>query len=261
LYSASTLIGDEDRWRKAPERYYPMGYPEIPHEFAKIADGTDEEIIAFCNTYGLLGFGDGEPLDWIRGHAANVKLVLEIAGSLNDQVALARLVDPMIGANPDPSDATGEKEARFSYFRRGERCASGASIGPHLRRENTAIQIMHMILSDNLTGITRSLLLAEESHSTKCSARIKKLRIESGFRFKSLMDCIYWLLTDAVLSGTIKKCGYCHRQFFATHGRMNYCPPRKGIKGISPCANRGRVYRCRKKKQHETSMKGTLARK
>ena len=187
----------------------------------------------------------GDPLDWILGHAKTVKLVLETAEALTDTALLTGLIERM----RERDSYTGEDFVRFSCFMRERRNPNSCSYGPWTDQRGAAMHIISMILDGNLGGVTRSLTTQLEGQMTRGGKRVDVFRLESHFRFQSLLDCIYWLLTDAVLGRAVKKCIHCGRYFVATHGKMKYCPPRKGFRGISPCANRHRVQKSRLRKK------------
>ena len=91
--------------REEKSLYLPMGRPELPGEFARLADEDEEKVLNFVRRYGLLGYhcalkfpyevisadqmkmyndkSPGDPLNWVFAHAKAVNLVMHLAVALN----------------------------------------------------------------------------------------------------------------------------------------------------------------------------------
>jgi hypothetical protein len=60
------------------------------------------------------------------------------------------------------------------------------------------------------------------------------------FRFKALIQLIYWQLADWIDGGRLRQCAECQTYFFAEDGRQRFCPPPLGV-DESRCARRARM--------------------
>jgi len=227
--------------RSAVEQEIPVVSPKHALDF-----GTDKAL------------GLGDPVDWILIHASTVKMVLEIAGALNNRASLNRQIEGLVRREPY-YDEYGEglygegleDVLRFEYAQRENRRKIRYNyyaelIHPH----EAAMQVIHTVLDSNLVGVFRRIPVVSDTHEDAAGKRIKTSELESVFEFQSLLDCIYWLLADSILGDAkIRKCLFCHRYFIAVHGKMKFCPPRKGFRGSSPCANNYRVRKFRRKEK------------
>ena len=112
LYSVET---DEDgveivRGQGRNETYYPLAYPNLPFELAKVPFGDTEAALEFVHRWGLLGFDrllsqeevsqrerHGDPLEFISIHSHTVKNVLALYHGLaaNDSDALLSAWDEL----------------------------------------------------------------------------------------------------------------------------------------------------------------------
>jgi hypothetical protein len=242
IYYPTDIHGDE-----GANDYMPGSRPELPGEFAKVAGGTDKEILDFVRRYGMLGYHEawrveelgaafgalgydakvkGDPVHWILAHAANVKLVLQLANALTDPNQTKIEIQNLIVHNPET------RTAHLSFAKAGR-----ASVYPSQNQmrifddpRECALKIISAILNDNLTGISRGLLI---EYNTKT----RQPDSTPIFRPLNLLDCVYWHLTDAVIGAKIRTCENpkCRRFFNATHRRMKYCPPPMGQAGVSRC--------------------------
>jgi hypothetical protein len=100
-----------------------------------------------------------------------------------------------------------------------------------------ALFIISDILNGNLSGCVRELIPAPNWDHP--------VRLDSGFSFHNLMDCIYWLLADAIVIAKVRHCLHCGKPIIAPSDRVKYCPPPMGSHSVSPCMNRAKQQRFR----------------
>lgn len=253
--------------------YMPMARPELPGEFAKVAGGGEEAVLRFVRWYGLPGYADaltdleasalilardskdtvipimidkgydpqleGDPLAWILAHADTVKLAGELAAALPRGGAVQALLERRLVQKRD------WQEISYARAKRGWTRPSqvgipfpGRPIGPKGGWEAAALKIIAAILNANLGGVRRAVHVEG-----------KPLRVVSLFWPQNLLDCIYWLLADAVTGEQLRQCPECGHFFVATTDRMKYCPPPRGVAGPSRCMHRAKVRRWRKGQQ------------
>jgi hypothetical protein len=249
---------------KDMKKYMSMSRPELPAEFAKVAADGSEEILRFVRRYGLPGYHQawsfrelpgvvgldpndlkvkGDPVHWILSHAANVKLVAELAEAIQDPSRLKVAVEKLIvGKAPEQS---------LAFKMAGRASAYPASFQMRLidDRRECALQIISHVLNDNLTGVFRGLIV--EYNKAKHARGLT-----SVFVPRNLLDCIYWHLADAVLGGTFRACAKCGRFFVATHRRMKYCPPPMGQLGVSRCMDAAKHQPKKQKRQKRRKKHG-----
>jgi hypothetical protein len=230
-----------------PPAYAPLGRPELPAEFAKLAKGDAEAVLAFAKTYGALGYADalrfpaealgaaverlydpnapGDPLPWIFAHARAVALVGDLAHALDEPNALAALL-----ATITVREAHGEELLSFQGPARGYERPAQVQMRPAETPRASALHVIAHIINGNLGGVTRELLVEPQAGGA--------LGLTSIFAPLSLLDCIYWLLADAVADGKVRACLACQRFFVSTDGRMKFCPRPMGQDGASLCLTR-----------------------
>jgi hypothetical protein len=258
--------------------YMPMAHPELPDELAKIDGRGRDGVLEFVRHYGLLGLwrfmlppapgqrpaararaiaepmrlenkdtGEvkaqllikgiddvyGDPVAWILGHARSVRLVLELAGALDDKDELAERLEAL-----KATDGSGWPIA-FPLMRHEDRYPALWKTRPAATPRETALKVIAYQLNDALRNISR--VLGPSRTGAPC--------LESRFSPEDLIACIYWLLADAVVGGTIRRCPSCGRFFTATHDRMKFCPRPFGQEGTSLCMNRAKQRRFRAPKR------------
>jgi hypothetical protein len=266
---------DEDR--VITRVYRPILETIVPAEFAKVAQGSEPEVIRFACRYGLLGYREtrqtsldvyreqlsmltsgeihhedlekfyfddeaaqGDPVSWILGHACGVSLALELAGLDGDLDRLKHRIDQLI----TPADSPGKERLSFAAGVRGCRRPTLYHFGVEQDCDprSTARSIISTIVNDNLAGVTRRLTWGAD-------------RATSTFEPASLLDAIYWLLADAVIGHSVKQCGYenCRRFFVARNPKMEFCPSPAGDTISSRCASRHRQQQYRKNQKSQKS--------
>jgi hypothetical protein len=237
---------DIHRGLRRMKQYMPMAHPELPAEFAKIDGRGQDAVLAFVRLYGLPGLWKyqlgaprrhgpeplcGDPLAWILAHARSVRLVGELARALNDEAQLAQQIEELRVTGPGIGFPLS-----FPLMRRDGRYPSSWAIAEQATPRDTALWLVTAQLNNALAGVQR-IVVFTEGH------------LESRFVPDSLIDCIYWLLADAVVGSTLRRCSACGRFFVTTHDRMKFCPPPMGLNGPSRCMNREKVRRWREEQR------------
>ena len=191
------------------------------------------------------GINEGDPVSWVLIHADTVKMVFKLAESLGDKPKLKAHIDELVGLE----EGTGHKYLSFRYAKRGE--LYNHYFRGQLLDDPTvnAFRIFQHVLEENLEGVHRGFIIdiSREKASKRSKNKSSLPALVPIFRIKSLLDCVYWHLTDAVVGGTIRVCRFpgCQRFFAAPNKKTFYCPTLMGNKGESPCANRDRQRRKR----------------
>lgn len=250
--------------REEKSLYLPMGRPELPGEFARLADEDEEKVLNFVRRYGLLGYhcalkfpyevisadqmkmyndkSPGDPLNWVFAHAKAVNLVMHLAEALNKPDELKIRLERLL-VKEDLS--SGQKRVVVSYLipNRAFGLPGYARTDIDLLGgyKKTAIYIIADILNKNLTGIERNLKMEWREEDND-------YRIISLFNFCNLLDCIYWLIADAVTAGKIRACEYCGKPFVAPNDKTKYCPPLPW-QTYSTCMNRAKQRKFQEKKR------------
>jgi hypothetical protein len=246
---------------KASSRYFPSTRTELPTEFSKLANASDQEILAFVTTYGFIGHdlafsheeqadlrearvyepADGDPLPWIRQHASTVAFVMELLDAIDDRVRLSSIMDRLL--NKDTLELTcryavrGRRQKTTAHYHGVYPCdyrRSERKIFSH--HQHAARVLLAHIISDNLEGVSRRLELWDS-------------QLTPVFRTRNLLEYIYLMLADAVAGGVLKRCNFCQRVFIAPHLKMKFCPPRLGAQGVSSCMNRYKQRRFQRKRR------------
>jgi hypothetical protein len=235
---------DVHRGLRAMKQYMPMAHPELPAEFAKVDGGGRDAALTFVRRYGLPGLWRfqlgkarpngpeplcGDPLAWILAHARAVRLVGDLASELDNKDALVQRLEELRA-----TDGTGWPIV-FPFMPHEARYPSILKMKAAATPRETALRVIAWQLNDALRNVSRCLGLVG----------VEPPRLESRFIFEDLIACIYWLLADHVVGGTIRRCRSCGRFFAATSDRVKYCPPPMGIEGPSRCMNRDKVRRWR----------------
>jgi hypothetical protein len=237
------------------QEYLPMARRELPAELAKAASGMETEVLGFVRRYGLLGYVQawrfplealgaarsriytpdvpGDPFVWFTAHAQAVKLVGDLGRALGDTHDLARIIEELTIRG-----AHGADEITFTAPTRGYTRPRQVRLIPGRDPRTIALRIIEAIVNPNLEGVSRILLTEQRRPITV-------------FAPQNLLDCVYWLLADAIVSATVRTCLACDRFFVATHDRMRFCPRPMGLKGVSLCMNRFKQQRFRDAKERQ----------
>ena len=210
--------------------YAPFVHRELPGELAKLRAADPDQIVAFAQTYGPLGFpalafegGDtsvlfhvdpvtgarsqgGDPLPWIRAHAAGVALCLALHDALARRVSadtLRQLVDACAGE-------------RWADGAHAEVVGVDWTAGGGWTPRELARQIRNRIINANVSRIYRYVHVDEKG------------RDRSYFGFRTVVDVVYWHLANLVDGGVVKQCeaAGCGAFFIQTDPRQRFCPKR-----------------------------------
>jgi hypothetical protein len=244
---------DPGMWPPNARRYLPLSRAELPAAFARAE--SDSDVLSLVRTYGLLGYKSafhfyelpgavgydprittGDPVSWVLAHARQIKLVMELAEALGDLDRLTLRLEQLAVRN--------EKGVHLVLAHAYRGFLHPAPV-QHRRTDNVrrcALEIIAHALSPNLQGVARTLIVEHVGPG---------LGLSNTFKPRNLMDCIYWMLADAVTAGMVQQCAHCHRPFIA-HGKTRYCPPLLDQQGISPCMNRDKQRRFRTKARAKT---------
>jgi len=219
----------------------PIAQTELPQMVAKLQTAPDSAILAFCETYGLLGFWETEwqgvsdlihalplveprrdPLAWVRAHARTVRVCLELTDALKrkDKATLERLTtDPTtgyavrneIGQESAPDLLTVKWPLHLDVDRRSlqtrARWLRAALINPNIRT-------IHRVVNVRLDGTEQSF-----------------------FHFHAQIEVVYWHLANVIDGGIVGRCKRpgCGAFFIQRHKSQEYCAP-KYAQRESPCA-------------------------
>jgi len=248
--------GDLRKWT----RYFPVGIDDLPAEFAKLAGGDEELILAFVRRRGLLGYDylrsfdpyNGfeleddalarDPVDWIVLHAKTVQMVLFLLGerSRSEKKSQPAILQNAIKGRID-IDVDLSKELPGIRFAVGSsrQLDSFLPTSQSLQRPGIVlIELLVEILEPSMDHLRRS-------HFKDDGALIP------SFSFPALLPVIYYHL-DLAATGSkdYVQCDECSNYFYRTHGRQRYCPHPDHLKYPdleSQCAVRGRNRKWRGK--------------
>ena len=292
VYAGSSMAMDPgSTGRSFVKRYLPMTRPELPFEFAKLAEGSGEAILRFVRHYGLLGYREafettlsiykefeflvntpegeedsppstvpdfgqfyhegiryGDPLSWILSHAETVSFVVNLYGALSDKQKLRVMIEAL-----EERNERREKLLKWKYAQRGDLYRHSQVIvdPPSDDPQECARYIIAWTINQNLDGGVSRKLIIDLERSRAVHLPHRERAILNAFQAKSLMDCIYWHLADAIAGGTVKPCLFCGKFFNATSLKRMYCPPPMGYDGDGPCAQNDRARRKRLRDKQE----------
>jgi hypothetical protein len=266
-----TTVGTHAFWTPSgARRYYPITHPELPEQFARLANGDEKEILRFVRTYGHLGYesatastlsiyrvlrdlGDhvskekldsyfhpgireGDPVEWIVVHASNVDLVLKLKHLESRRRELEEYLDTRLDRR--------RNTYIFNYATRSWLEGRPLSMKADLNPKEVVSEVISVVLTENLEGTHR---VVYESGLRARSRDTGRSSLETAFEGKCLLDYIYWHLADAVTRGQIGRCVACGRLFVVRHQNQKYCARRSDQKGESLCALAYRQRRWRPK--------------
>jgi hypothetical protein len=226
-------------------QYLPLSRPELLSEFPRLVDATEPDLLKFVKRYGLLGYPqaqdtpglhDGDPVSWVLAHAATLKLVMELAAALNEPMRLNSTLERLTERHH-----TGQLGIVYTIAERGELYLRTIHARKLDNPQEQALKIVADILNRNLKGISRYVELEQQPDG--------RLGLTSLFAPRNLLDCIYSMAADAVVARKIRMCTYCGRPFVAISDRMQYCPPRMGLRSVSPCMNNAKQKRFKQKRR------------
>lgn len=216
--------------------FAPFAHPELPSELARLRDADGESVLAFGHVYGEMGYGTfsdsldldwvtqrmkagqttamGDPLPWLRAHAAGISLCLEISEALAKQGGkrfsrqwLDRCDGAIFGHRGSTHRISIEHLDSLHRLRPGSTAPKPIDIARAIRRH---------IINANVGGITRSVSVNESGAD------------QTFFRYSTPLEVAYWHLANVVDGGTVKRCEAdgCGGVFIQTDPRQRYCPKR-----------------------------------
>lgn len=254
---------------RPPAKWYaPLGQPELPAEFAKLADGDTAAIVRFYCTYGRLGGGKpdepdepGDPVDWVVSHARAVRLALDLSARRDDERALLELFAPLRRKNGDVEIHVHDIRERYAEPMTiravNPRAAALRGIASILGgdRSEGNLFVCRRVTAEAAALFRADVSVPDEYEApperpaptlAECEAADDEEHVlVDGFDFADLLSAIYWKLADAVTGNTVRICAHCSRPFVSTDAREKYCPRSMGNVGVSLCLNRARQKRFR----------------
>jgi len=205
---------------------------QLATEFAKLHDGDVDGLRRFARAWGLLGWAaievrdkadEGEPANWIWGHAKNARTVLEIQDYLGrgDHSGLADFLTSLATPLEPPGQPHSGIRAIVAYGTQPIPVNGGdtAEVGR---------TVIAGILNPNLLYTRLGLRSYIDS---------KSLLIKQDCIY--LLAAIYWQLARIVAERQVARCSMCEGIFVVTDQRQKYCPPARG-RSESICAARAR---------------------
>jgi len=229
-------------WRHDQRVYAPTEHDELPSQFATAA-ASDDALLRFVRTYGLLGFQElgsvwgydfkawppgrspyDEPATWARAHASTVAWCL-LAGAAIQRSATASELRALADSYPSPygfGTRTVKREQKGLVALFPEMSA--------LKPLERLGRLLGDTIFVNIKGVRRRI----EWNGTGA--------LRTMWGGTSLLEVIYTLVADSVTGGTLVQCKAdgCGAAFIQTDQRMIYCPRRMGqLK--SACATRMRM--------------------
>lgn len=218
---------------KPPRWYTPSTRLELPGELAKLTPGDDAAVLRFAKIYGLLGYWYfmpenesvegpvGDSLKWVWAHAETVRLVLSLKDKLDQEDAegleqtLRKLEHPTLrGQFPVKFAARGILRTLVFY--------------PTSSHRSLAASILMSIVNENISGIHPKIAWDE-----------KRGIFVPYSSFSTLIEVVYWHLSNVLSGGRVTRCETCGGRFIQTDRRQRFCPT--GTKQESPCAVKARV--------------------
>jgi hypothetical protein len=187
---------------------------------------------------GNVFFASGDHIGWFLDHAQHVRTCLALIAALN-------------ASEFSEERERGRKVLRYIEETR-PRILSGPLLIPTLQK--TLHQVDHTTLwkpgdleDDKARVLLREFLvpnlgMVERGYDPKTGRTV--------FKFKVLLQLIYWQLADWIDGGRLRQCAECQTPFRAADGRQRFCPPPYGV-NESRCARRARERARREKKQRE----------
>jgi hypothetical protein len=264
-------------FKEPHKKYRPLERPEIVGEFAKLAGESEEKVLEFVRNYGLLGYGiinsiisskvemigkleqrqregenKGDPLSWVISNAKAVKLVMDLNSILNDNQKdlnqknkeLKLIIDGLT-----IREQNGRLVLSYPIPLRGRKEATMAKRDIYIDSMEAALDIIADILNPNILGHSRQFIKIKNSDSYLINTE-GRFKLKSVFKPNNLMDCVYWLLSNAVSSERIKTCEHCGNPFISDSEKRRFCPPLPNEE-ISKCMNRAKAKRIREDKKRK----------
>jgi hypothetical protein len=251
--------------------YYPILYPSLPFELAKLKDADDQHLVDFVSRWGLPGLRglmnpdhlqfaemnavllgssrcqmtadyskamseagldqEGDPVQWIRDHARSIDLILDAVEAIRN-----------------PADRNRPVALRNLGTSRNGSCWVNLAIRDRCFDMPWPIDDVNAIdlslaasLNINVAGVQKIIY----------GGTITQVDRSPGFTFHSLIEFAYWHLIESISDAdqhSIIRCEdpTCGAWFARTDPRQRYCPKAPGRKK-SACLNRVGARKHRKK--------------
>lgn len=209
-----------------PEAYLPMARDRLPFRLASVQPNDEESALEFVRAWGLLGYNQlvdpesrlqGEPLQFIWGHAATIQNTLRLIKALqrHDEDALADALEVTLREEPLIGGVTG----RFWYWR----CQAAAKrtllslAADEASDAELARRLVATTISGNLAGVRPDVILDDET---------SPIRLRRTFRWSGLVEVAYWHLWNFIEGGLpLAVCRHCGGFFVKKDARQQFCPP------------------------------------
>jgi hypothetical protein len=238
--------------------YYPMSYPTMPFELARVDFGDKDSALDFVHARGLLGFKmllpesdrgqggwyDDDPLEFIWVHAVTVRHVLKLYEALR-QNEPSKLADAM-KAVAEPTHFPDYGEDVPDHVRGAPWWANADGITIFNPRywvpafgdvaadppvgyspEEIAAETISDFISSNLSGIQSTVLVRDPAwkYGADGATDPPASMLSSVNLFDSLVQAVWWHLANFVTGGKdIAKCNECGDYFARTDKRQEFCP-------------------------------------
>ncbi len=213
--------------------YDPVENPQVATDFARLGNGSLDDLVLFAERWGLLEAYDkpGDKVSWLRDHATQVKLALDLLSGLHDE-DVRRVTDALSG--PVSSDTRRHLPIVLGQDEELDGCVYDLSSDPM----RNADLVFESIVGANIRHLHPELVRVGPG-----------AKFEVHHHFDTTREAIYWHVAQfAVRRGGLARCEWCRRYFVMTHGNQRYCPSDEYSE--SPCALQARQARFRSKR-HE----------
>ena len=205
----------------------------LPSELAKLSvlkvrsEKFTDALVAFATRCG------GDPVYWVKAHARTVADALEVIDRLGDVESARRpeerrrarknlrscleqrCLDPR---RPRPIAVAIADQVRHKLFFTAALLLDPVCAAHHYLRS---------LINPNIREVALQLYEAPQGKS------------QTFFRFRAMIEVVYWHLANALERGEVRRCAECRRPFIATDRRQRFCPPPGA--GRSRCASRFHV--------------------
>lgn len=222
--------------------YKPEGRVELPFELAKLESGRPRDVLRFARRWGLLGYDRqrprplppdeaGEPLEWIKESARDLKLCLSIMDAL-ERRSTEELVSVIRGHLGSGDSFWRDMLGPWSWEIKEDDDLDWGADAEEV--ENAARLMLCEIVSKNMEAIKPRLSFVDKVP-------------EVNFKFTSLIEMAYVHVARlAMARSKLDRCEECGALFKKAHGLQRYCPPGL-LYQESQCSYRNRYKRLKSK--------------
>jgi len=243
--------------------YDPVQEPALPSEFARVGKENTKTVqkalMDFYRRFGLLGqtwlrgepnkvvldgleqLVPGDQIGWALSHASNVERCVRLAGSLKKgrQKELKRSLRWVAEIRPKVFKGLPLNVPTLTDTYRQVHIRETPPQEDFESWENSE----YLILSpkESIPQKARKLLATLLKPNLGSVERIYDPRTgRSVFKFKALIQLIYWQVADWINREGLQQCQECKVYFFARDRRQKFCPPTDGGRE-SRCSRRRRI--------------------